>query len=299
MILLVVVIIFLVLAQFPIMDIAQAIPLYVPPTHVTVKMYRLVSPNEADPKQGIFVGEIYVPIHSCTAQSIVYGCTVFEWNSNYPYPYENDNPVSVAVETDYLLDVVSQEMGSAGFHPNARHAQAIVARSYAYHREQFDVHTGTPMMDNSTASQVFIPYRFEKWDDEINFSPNYYSPCYTWSYNLLAQQQRICAAVDASKNYITGINHVYDLPDTPLFGNNAPAYAMYFADTYNHSPTATLTEPSTVPGTNPPRPVYPYLVGVVDSVSSDPNVPTEGHRYGMSQKGPVVGLMATWAGKVI
>lgn len=60
---------------------------------------------------------------------------------------------------------------------------------------------------------------------------------------------------------------------------------MYFADTYNYSPTATLTEPSTVPGTNPPRPVYPYLVGVVDSVSSDPNVPTEGHRHGISQKG--------------
>lgn len=140
-------------------------------------------------------------------------------------------------------------------------------------------------MDNSTASQVFVPYRFEKWDNESNFSPNYYDPCYTWSYNLLPQQKRICNAVDASNNYVTGINHVYDLPEAPLFGNNAPAFTMYFADTYNHSPTATLTEPSTVPGTNPPRPVYPYLVGVVDSVSSDPNVPTEGHRYGMSQKG--------------
>lgn len=266
-------------------DNVQAIPAYTPPSHVTVKMYRLVSPAEAQQNPLLRVREIHPSGALCSAQSIVYGCTAFEGNSNYPYPYENDNPVLVAVETDYLLDVVSQEMGSAGFHPNARHAQAIVARSYAYHRKHFDVHTGTPVMDNSTASQVFIPYRFEKWDNEINFSPNYYSPCYTWSYNLLAQQQRICAAVDASKNYITGINHVYDLPDTPLFGNNAPAYAMYFADTYNYSPTATLTEPSTVPGTNPPRPVYPYLVGVVDSVSSDPNVPTEGHRHGISQKG--------------
>lgn len=160
-----------------------------------------------------------------------------------------------------------------------------MARSYAYHREHFDVHTGTPVMDNSTASQVFIPYRFEKWDKVTNFSPNYYDPCLTQSNNLIPQQKRICNAVNASKNYVTGINNIFDLPETPLFGNNAPAFTMYFADTFNHFPTATLTEPSTVPGTNPPRPVYPYLVGVVDSVSSDPNVPTEGHRYGLSQKG--------------
>jgi hypothetical protein len=264
---------------------AQATPSYVSPSHVTVRMYRLVSPAEADQNPLLRVGEIHPSGALCSAQSIVYGCTAFINNVNYPYPYENDNSVLVAIETDYLLDVVSQEMGSEGFHPNARHAQAIVARSYAYHRELFDSYTGTPVMDNSTASQVFIPYRFEKWDNESNFSPNYYDPCYTWSYNLLPQQKRICNAVDASNNYVTGINHVYDLPEAPLFGNNAPAFTMYFADTYNYSPTATLTEPSTVPGTNPPRHVYPYLVGVVDSVSSDPNVPTEGHRYGMSQKG--------------
>lgn len=180
-------------------DNVQAIPAYTPPSHVTVKMYRLVSPAEAQQNPLLRVREIHPSGALCSAQSIVYGCTAFEGNSNYPYPYENDNPVLVAVETDYLLDVVSQEMGSAGFHPNARHAQAIVARSYAYHRKHFDVHTGTPVMDNSTASQVFIPYRFEKWDNEINFSPNYYSPCYTWSYNLLAQQQRICAAVTLQK----------------------------------------------------------------------------------------------------
>lgn len=263
----------------------QAAPSYVPPSHITVKMYRLVSPIEADQNPLLRVGEIHPSGALCSAQSIVYGCTAFINNVNYPYPYENDNPVLVAVETDYLLDVVSQEMGSEGFHPNARHAQAIVARSYAYHRELFDIYTGTPVMNNSTASQVFIPYRFEKWDNESNFSTNYYNPCYTWSYNLLPQQKQICNAVDASNNYVTGINHVYNLPEAPLLGNNAPAFTMYFADTYNHSPTATLNEPSIVSGTNPPRSVYPYLVGVVDSVSSDPNVPTEGHRYGMSQKG--------------
>lgn len=277
----------LILTQIYLVNNVQAMPSpsYVPPSHVTVRMYRLVSPDEAKQNPLLRVGEVHPSGVLCSAQSIVYGCTMFEGNINYPYPYENDNPVLVAVETDYLLDVLSQEMGSDGFHPNARHAQAVVARSYAYHREHFDVHTGTPVMDNSTASQVFIPYRFEKWGNAINFSPNYYNPCYTWTYNLLPQQKRICNAVDASKHYLTGINHVLDLPDTPLFGNNAPAFAMYFADTYNHSPTATLTEPSIVPGTNPPRHVYPYLVGVVDSVSSDPNVPTEGHRYGMSQKG--------------
>ncbi|MFZ0544212.1 MAG: hypothetical protein WAM60_02155 [Candidatus Promineifilaceae bacterium] len=115
-------IILLVLIQLPQVENVQATPSYVPPTHVTVKMYRLVSPDEADPNQGIFAGEIYVPIHICTAQSTVYGCTAIENNSNYPYPYENDNPVLVSIETDYLLDVVSQEMGSAEFHSNARYA---------------------------------------------------------------------------------------------------------------------------------------------------------------------------------
>lgn len=231
----------LVFVQILFIDDAKAAPsLYTSPSYVTVKMYRLVSPEDVENDESLKVGEIHPSGALCSAQSIVYGCTAFINNVTRPYPYENDNPVLVPVETDYLLDVVSQEMGSAEFHQNARHAQAIAARSYAYHREQFDIHTGTPVMDNSTASQAFIPYRFEKWDNQSNFSPNYYNPCYTWSYNLLSQQKRICNAVDASDNYITGINHVFGLPDAPLFGTNAPAFTKYFADTFDHSPTGAL-----------------------------------------------------------
>jgi hypothetical protein len=246
-------------------------------------MYRLVSPVEAEQNPLLRAGEIHPLGVLCSAQNITYGCTAFVDNVNYPYPYENDNPVSVPVETDYLLDVVSQEMGSLASHSIARHAQAIVARSYAYHRQHFDLHTGAPVMDNSTASQAFIPYRWEKWGTDSHFSPNPYNPCHWWQDDFLPQQRAICAAVNTSKHYVTGINHIYGLPDTPLFGSNAPAFTKYFQDTYNHSPTATLTEPSLVPDTT--RHVYPYLVGVVDPVSSHPNVPTVGHRHGMSQNG--------------
>lgn len=244
-------------------------------------MYRLISSSD-DP---LHVGDKYDPPQLCYSTSTWYGCTAFIGNWSYRYPYGYTNPVSVPVETDYLLDVVSQEMGTTTSHSEARHAQAVVARSFAYHHEHFDSHTGTPTMNNSTEAQVFIPYRWERWDTDYHFSGNSGDPCYWWWTDFLPQQKLICTAVNASKDYVTGINHVYDLPDTPLFGSNAPAFTKFFQDTFNHTPTATITEPSIVPGSNPPRHTYPYLVGVVDSVSSDPDVPTLGHQHGMSQNG--------------
>jgi hypothetical protein len=257
---------------------ANAAPLaYTPPSNITVRMYRLNL--DGSPWVDQSTGNRAL----CSYTSTVYGCTAFTGNWTYRYPYGYANPVTVPIETDYLLDVVSQEMGILTSHSIARHAQAIVARSYAYHREHFDSHTGTLTMNNSTEAQVFIPYRWEKWGNQSHFSPNPSNPCHWWQDDFLPPQRAVCAAVNASKNYVTGVNHVYDLPSTPLFGTNAPAFTKYFQDTYNHSPTATLTEPSLVPGTT--RPVYPYLVGVVDPVSSHPNVPTVLHRHGMSQNG--------------
>lgn len=121
----------------------------------------------------------------------------------------------------------------------------------------------------------------EKWDTGYHFSGNSGDPCYWWWTDFLPQQKLICTAVDASKDYVTGINHVYNLPDTPLFGTNAPALTQFFGDT----PLATETEQSTVPGTNPPRHTYPYLVGVADPISSHPAIGIDGHQHGMSQNG--------------
>ena len=165
-------IILLALAQSSVAGEVQTTSSYTPPSHITVRMYRLVSPLEAEQNPLLRAGEIHPSGILCSAQNITYGCTAFVDNVNYPYPYENDNPVFVPVETDYLLDVVSQEMGNLASHSIARHAQAIIARSYAFHRQHFDSYTGTPVMDNSTASQVFIPYRWEKWGNQSHFSPN-------------------------------------------------------------------------------------------------------------------------------
>lgn len=253
---------------------------YTPPTYLSIQMYRLVSAEEAEANPSWIIGEIHPSNTLCLSPMTNWGCTEKTGDINFAYPY-NSNPALVWIETDYLLDVVSKEMGAAASHPFARHAQAITARSYAYHRALFDTHTNNIMMDNSLNSQVFIPYRWEVWNDVVKVSPNRSNPCQALSRNLLPEQKRICYAVNASKYYITGINHLYDLPEAPLFGSNAPAFAQFSADT----PMATLTEMSIVPGTNPPRPVYPYLFGVTDSISSHPDVLLQGHGRGMSQNG--------------
>lgn len=248
---------------------------YTPPTNISVKMYRLNL--DGSPWVDQNTGNHAL----CSYSSTVFGCTAFTGNWTYRYPYRYDNPVSVPIETDYLLDVVSQEMGTITFNEEARHAQAVVARSFAYHHSHFDPSTGAPTMNNSTEFQVFIPYRWEKWDTGYHFSGNSGNPCHYWRTDFLPQQNLICTAVNVSKDYVTGINNVYDLPDTPLFGTNAPALAQFFGDT----PLATETEDSIVPGTNPPRHTYPYLVGVADPISSHSTIVIKGHQHGMSQNG--------------
>lgn len=248
---------------------------YTPPTDITLVVYRLNSDGTpwVDPKTGLGA--------PCLPDSTVYGCTVFTGIWEYRYPYGDENPITIPIETDYLLDVVSQEMGGLLFSEEARHAQAIAARSFAYHHIHFDPYTNAPPMNNSTQFQAFIPYRWERWSNGYHFSDNPADPC-AGDWELFLQQQRlICGAVNASKSYITGVNHVYNLPETPLFGTNAPAFTQFFADT----PLNTETEQSIVPGTNPPRHTYPYLVGVPDPVSAHPDIIVVGHQHGMSQNG--------------
>ena len=64
----------------------------------------------------------------CSPGDISYGCTAI---SSRSYPY-SANPVTIPIETDYLLDVVPKEVSVEAFHPTAIQAQAIAARSYAY-----------------------------------------------------------------------------------------------------------------------------------------------------------------------
>lgn len=116
-----------------------------------------------------------------------YGCT---WTSASPYPYAT-NPATVPIETDYLLDVVPQEMGPY-YHPTAIQALATAARSYImYHINN------SPSIDNSTNFQVFIPYKFE---------------------SLNSNDQLIIQNAVAPRYYVAR-------SDTDL-----PAFAEYFAD---------------------------------------------------------------------
>ncbi|MCO5188578.1 MAG: SpoIID/LytB domain-containing protein [Anaerolineae bacterium] len=137
--------------------VVNAAPLsYTSPSNISVKMYRLNL--DGSPWVDQNTGNRAL----CSYSSTVFGCTAFTGSWTYRYPYGHINPVSVPIETDYLLDVVSQEMGTITFNEEARHAQAVAARSFAYHHSHFDPYTGAPTMNNSTEFQVFIPYRWEK-----------------------------------------------------------------------------------------------------------------------------------------
>jgi hypothetical protein len=153
----------------------------------------------------------------------------------------------VSIENNYLLDVIPQEMNPATFHPNAVYAQAIAARTFAYYHIYY-----VSTINNSTAFQVFVPYKFESLFPATDpNNPN--TPCA--STNLNASQRTVCDAT-ASRLYIT-----YYITDTP-------AFTEFFADRQYR----TLS--------NPP---YPYLLGVEDPISIYP--PDMGHGRGLSQYG--------------
>lgn len=119
------------------------------PSEITVYMYRLNSD-----------GSKYQPEEPCSSGNTNWGCTAFDKDhyppeQRRPYPYAT-NPVTVSIESDYLLDVVPQEMNPGLFHPTALRAQAIAARSFAY----WHIHQGSNI-NNSIQFQAFIPYKFE------------------------------------------------------------------------------------------------------------------------------------------
>lgn len=197
------------------------------------------------------------PYTLCSSGDTRWGCTAFCNEPGYPcegsqiraYPYAT-NPATVSIETDYLLDVVPQEMGTY-FHATALEAQAIAARSYAY----WHIHQGSTI-NNSTQFQAFIPYKFESLNPGVALD-NSGNPCA--SANLNSDQRSICGAT-ASRAYIS-----YGTPPNDAL----PAFTEFFADIPQRTQSGG----------------QPYLLGVEDPISSHPDVIWDGHGRGMSQKG--------------
>ncbi len=102
----------------------------------------------------------------CLSYPTSYGCTYYPDDSSYEYPF-NANTITISMESDtttatdnsqqgYLHNVVSQEM-TEGSPLSSYTAQAIAARTYAYHQTS----GGTVTIDNSAGKQVYLPYRYE------------------------------------------------------------------------------------------------------------------------------------------
>ena len=121
-----------------------AVPLgqFTPPTNITVQMYALNPDGSLPPPDRRVL---------CASGNMDFGCTAFVGDTNHPYPY-TDNPVTVFIEKDYLLDVVPRELG-AYYHPTALRAQAIAARSYAYYK----IANTLPIDNSASGNQAFIP----------------------------------------------------------------------------------------------------------------------------------------------
>ena len=230
---------------------AAAAPVFsfTPPDSITVTMYRLVYPGGGNTN---IACQLNPPDEN-------WGCTWFD-RFHYPsdqvrpYPYAT-NPIAIPIETDYLLDVVPQELPPY-YHPTAVQAQAIAARTYAY----WHINQGSTI-NNSISYQAFIPYKFESLPP-ATFPDNPSDPCA--SSNLNTDQRIVCGAV-APRYYISYGTYPND---------DLPAFTEFTGDVYDH----TISHPQQ--GT-----LYPYLLGVDNPISTACDANNYGHYRGMSQEG--------------
>ena len=168
--------------------------------------------------------------------------------SGYPYV---TNPITVPIETDYLLNVVPHEM-PLSFDVAAIEAQATAARSFTY----WYARRGT-LINNSISYQAFIPGKFAS----VGVIPdNPVDPCS--SGNLGARQAKLCAAM-ANPRYMT------------RFDSEIPVFAQYSADW----PDRTMTNR-----------YHKALQAVDDPISNTTNGVcnsdgTGSHGHGLSQNG--------------
>jgi hypothetical protein len=167
---------------------------------------------------------------------------------SHPYPYGDTNPVTIPIESDYLLDVVPQELPTY-YHPNALQAQAAAARSYAF----WHINQGSNI-NNSNEFQVFVPYRFESLPP-ATFPDNTEDPCA--SSNLNTSQRIVCDAV-APRYYIA-----YEPED------DMPAFTEFSSDAWARTAAGG----------------YPYLMAVDNPISTGCDANDFGHQRGMSQEG--------------
>ena len=226
--------------------IARALLTYSPPSQIGVWMYWLTAS-----------GARREPYTLCASGNTRWGCTAFCDESGYPcersqtlaYPYAT-NPVTIPIETDYLLDVVPQEMGTY-YHLTALQAQAIAARSYAY----WHINQGSTI-NNSTQFQAFIPYKFESLIP-VTFPDNPDNSCD--SSNLNTAQSIVCGAV-APHHYVSYGTYPND---------DLPALTEFSSDVWGR----------TVAGGQP------YLIAVENPISTGCDANNYGHGRGMSQEG--------------
>lgn len=185
-----------------------------------------------------------------------FGCTA---DSTRAYPYTS-NPVSVNIEGDYLLDLVSKEF-SPGLYTAAPATEAFViaARSYThYYNGNPDPPASPGSVTNTTSYHVFIPYMFEMLSNTQGFSPNNAGDVCA-STNLVRAERLACNGVAVKKYF-------------GLSSSDLPAKALYTADwTYQ-----------TANGTND----KPYLVSVQEPISTNKcDANNDGHGWGLSQEG--------------
>ena len=122
------------------------------------------------------------------------------------YPYAS-NPITISIETDYLLNVIPQEM-PLSFAPIAIEAQATAARSFTY----WYARRGT-LINNSISYQAFVPGKFIAVSGVT--PDNAADPCA--SGNLGARQAKLCAAM-VNPRYMT------------RFDSDVPVFAQFSAD---------------------------------------------------------------------
>jgi hypothetical protein len=236
---------------------------FVASNNIQLEMYRLVAPAA-----GVLnPGAIVMPPENCSLLSarLAYGCTFIENNATYAFPYAQSISATVAVETDYLLDVVAQELSPEQYdQPIATKALAIAARSYTWYFVGNPPQSGFPVdspYNNSTKYQVFIPYRFEMLDRTLGQGPNIpnnaANPCA--STNLNVSQTKVCNAVK-DRYYVA-----FD-------GFDLPAKALHGADVR----TQTVADPS-----------KDYLKSVSEPISTVCDADNSGQGYGLSQEGAV------------
>ena len=181
--------VFAVVSVWPIAARADAEAAWTPPAEIGLRVMRLTANG----------GNSGVPC-DVSPDEKSFGCG----SAGYPYA---TNPITIPIETDYLLNVVPQEM-PLSFAVHAIEAQATAARSFTY----WYARKGT-LINNSISYQAFIPGKFAAVsgvtpDDSTN-------PCA--SGNLGTRQSKLCAAM-RNPRYMT------------RFDSETPVFAQYSAD---------------------------------------------------------------------